>query len=349
MNKKIFVLVMVLCLIPMVYAETNSDIRISLLSQEPDPAAPGEYIDLRFKIENFGEEALNDVFVKLEARYPFSLDGSDDAEKYLGTIFGGMSEDSGTIVKYKVKVDSNAISGNNKIKISYRSRGSLILTSAEFDISVRAIYDQIFIDKIVQNPQVLFNGQVSDITFYLTNYGDTLMKDITITIDLSASTTPLVPYSELSNKRLKTLKPGETGTLSFKVKANPDAVSQLYKIPITLKYNDILNNAFTKNDILGVEIGGKPNLLVTLEQSSIYTSGSTGDIVLNIINNGETNIKFLNLIIPQKENFVIIEGKEQYIGNLNSDDFETAKVKVHLNGNSTSFKLPVKLEYENAL
>ncbi|RLE41773.1 hypothetical protein DRJ48_04935 [Candidatus Woesearchaeota archaeon] len=111
----------------------------------------------------------------------------------------------------------------------------------------------------------------------------------------------------------------------------------------------MINNKYTKSDVLGLEIGGKPSLLVELEESAVLTPGSTGEIVISIVNNGETDVKFLEVVVGESEEYVLIEGATQYIGNLDSDDYETVKVKLHLRSNSTRFELPVSLRYKDSL
>ena len=54
----IFVVLMFAQLCVSSYAQEGKLVRITLISQEPDPATPGEYVDLRFKIENLGDDFL---------------------------------------------------------------------------------------------------------------------------------------------------------------------------------------------------------------------------------------------------------------------------------------------------
>ncbi len=349
MNRAILFVVMIMLLSASALAtEIPSGVRITLLSQTPDPAGPGAYMDLRFKIENTGSDAISNLAVKLEEKYPLSLAG-EKAEQFLGTLWGGLTEDYGITVKYRVKLDDNAPDGVNKVTLMYKSGTDTQWTRTEFDFDIRAIFDQVFVKAIIVVPEVIKAGESAEVKFSLVNLGETIMRDITVSLDLSSSTLPFVPLGEISQKRLKSLGSGEEGILTFKLRADPIALSKLYKIPITLTYYDILNNKFTKSDVLGLEVGGKPTIFVSLESSEIYIPGSTGNVVLSIVNNGETDVKFLKVEFPQTDGYVILDGKSQYIGNLNSDDFETAKIKVHLKSTSSKFELPVHLDYKDAL
>ena len=43
----------------------GSKIEVSLISQEPDPAEPGELVDVRFKIENLGSSGTDPILFEI--------------------------------------------------------------------------------------------------------------------------------------------------------------------------------------------------------------------------------------------------------------------------------------------
>ena len=66
--------------------ETDSIMRVTMINQIPDPAEPGKYVDLRFKFENNGSKAAENVEAEILPQYPFSLDPGTSAVKSLGSI-----------------------------------------------------------------------------------------------------------------------------------------------------------------------------------------------------------------------------------------------------------------------
>ena len=57
-------------------AATNLDtasLRVNLLNQDPDPAEPGKYVEIRLKAEKFGNNPLTNVNFYLETEYPLPL------------------------------------------------------------------------------------------------------------------------------------------------------------------------------------------------------------------------------------------------------------------------------------
>jgi len=94
-------------------------LKTTFVNQNPTSAVTGEYVDLLFKIENLGTEDAENVTFELLPQYPFSLDPGVSAKQYLGTITGLQRGDNAYLVKYKLKVDKDAVEGDNKIKIKY--------------------------------------------------------------------------------------------------------------------------------------------------------------------------------------------------------------------------------------
>jgi hypothetical protein len=94
-------------------------LKTTFVNQNPTSAVTGEYVDLLFKIENLGTEDAENVTFELLPQYPFSLDPGVSAKQYLGTITGLQRGDNAYLVKYKLKVDKDAVEGDNEIKIKY--------------------------------------------------------------------------------------------------------------------------------------------------------------------------------------------------------------------------------------
>jgi len=94
-------------------------LKTTFVNQNPTSAVTGEYVYLLFKIENWGTENAENVTFELLPQYPFSLDPGMNAKQDLGTITGLQRGNNAYLVKYKVKVDKDAIEGDNEIKIKY--------------------------------------------------------------------------------------------------------------------------------------------------------------------------------------------------------------------------------------
>ena len=113
-----------------------SYLQINLVNQDPSSADPGSYVDLLFKVENIGTNSVENVTLELLPKYPFSLDPNVDAVKELGTINGLQRGSNAFLVRYKLKVDKDAVNGDNEIKLKYSEGDGSSYSIVKFNVSV---------------------------------------------------------------------------------------------------------------------------------------------------------------------------------------------------------------------
>ena len=104
-----------------VKAATNTNVaslKVYFVNQDPYPAEPGNYVTLLFKLENTGTKDANNVTVELQSIYPFSLDPGVSTINDLGTV-KAIGDEMPYQVKYKLKVDNDALNGENEVKLKY--------------------------------------------------------------------------------------------------------------------------------------------------------------------------------------------------------------------------------------
>jgi hypothetical protein len=100
---------------------------------------------------------------------------------------------------------------------------------------------------------------------------------------------------------------------------------------------------------MGIVIGAKPDLSITLDDSEIYESSKSGEIVVKVVNKGVTDIKLMNMKLMPSNKYRILSNDEVYIGNIDSDDYETADFKLFIEkSKEKQIKVPVVLEYKDA-
>lgn len=87
-------------------------LNVTVAKYEPYPAEPNSYVDVWIKVENIGtQEALN-VRMNLMPEFPFSTDANQASSKDFGVISVGNAE----IVKFKIRVDKDAVQGTKDRK-----------------------------------------------------------------------------------------------------------------------------------------------------------------------------------------------------------------------------------------
>jgi len=132
------------------YIATGTALKTIFMNQDPDPANPGEYVELVFKVENWGTKKAENVVFELLPEYPFSLDPGVNAIKELGTIDSLATDEKAYFVKYKVRVDEDAIDGESEIgiKLTYGTTSKTYFTE-KFDVTVED--SQTDFDVVVQD------------------------------------------------------------------------------------------------------------------------------------------------------------------------------------------------------
>ena len=113
-----------------------SYLKVTFVNQDPSTAEPGGYVDLLFKLENRGTVAAENVTFELLPAYPFSLDPGINATKDLGTLKGMQSGDNAFLIRYKVKVDKDAVEGENEIKIKYSYGSGAAYSTQTFSVTI---------------------------------------------------------------------------------------------------------------------------------------------------------------------------------------------------------------------
>ena len=175
--KKLIFLIMFLSLIPYVFSAQNTqepskiqDLVITLINQEPDPANPGRFVDVRFKIDNNGTGLAENVEVEVLPEYPFSLSRDESATKNIGTLQSRQRGDAGVIVKYRLLVDKDAVEGDNELRVRYRISKGPWITPEEFIVEVRTLDAVLSIDSIDVDTETLRPGESSILTITVSNH-----------------------------------------------------------------------------------------------------------------------------------------------------------------------------------
>ena len=161
--------------------------------------------------------------------------------------------------------------------------------------------------------------------------------------------TSFVPLGSTNEKSIYKIDAKSSYEFIFELLANPDAASGVYQVPLRVSYSDELGKTYLTNGTIGLIIGAEPDLSITLDDSDIYESGNSGEIVIKVVNKGLTDIKFVNMELKPSNSYQILTNDEVYLGNIDSDDFETADFKLFVDKTkSNQISLSLVLEYKDA-
>lgn len=334
------------------YIGRAPDLRVTISMQDPDPVEPGKEVEASFKIENNGTVANNVIF-EVVPEHPFSLVPGESASKTVGSIGTSQEGKQNVIVRYRLKVAQEAVDGNQEIKVRWKTSDFDSWVMLEnLRIKVQSRDAIISVDKFLTEPNVVEPGSSTKLTILLKNYATSLLKDIKVVLDLGKNGDETIPFSPLGSTNEKVvpfMDPQSSKSVEFELLVDPDAASKSYRIPVSLRYSDALNRNFSKSSILTVVVGGQPDVSVYIDSSTIYKPKTAGEITVKIVNKGLPDMKFVNVRLANSSMYRVISPSEVYIGNIDSDDYETADFKLYVERTSDKkVILPLTLEYKDA-
>lgn len=320
------------------------DLKVTLLSQSPDPVEPGDVVEVRFKIENKGAETPKDVEVELIVDKPFSL-YTGTLSRDIGKLRGRQTGADAVIVDYKLKVDESAVGGETEIGLRLRIGDSGWQTyNDRFFIDVRTL-DAILDIVSIHADERMEQGVPSTLRLTLKNTADSLLKDIAVTLGVEG--TSFVPHGEIAEKRIFLLTAGEEQTLNFTLKPKPDASAGLFTLPVVIEYADELGKKYTIDKVVSLSVGAIPDLRVYVRESTLLQNGERGTITVEIANVGLTNVKFLQMtLLPNDQYRLLSPSSYIYIGDVDSDDTESEDFDLYASDDARSnLTIPLMLEY----
>ena len=152
------------------------NIDVSLLNQDPYPAIPGDYVKVVFQIDGLENENCGDVVFGIDEGYPFYLDPG--VQNPITINSGTFQKDysSSSQQPYKLRIDENALDGENPIEISYSTSASATMIIQEFNITVedtRADFEVSVKD---------YDYATNELTFEILNIEETDVQALTLEI-----------------------------------------------------------------------------------------------------------------------------------------------------------------------
>ena len=203
------------------------------------------------------------------------------------------------------------------------------------------------IKDVSSSPSEIAPGETFSATIEIENIFDYDVTNLNVKLDLSQS--PFAPYQSSSEKFLDELQSDDEEKFTFKLIVLPETASGIYKIPVEITYENDDGENQTKKETISLTINSKPELKVSLEDSITLIKGKENEISVRIVNSGLADVKFVYLTIGDSIGIKILSEKEQYIGDIDSDDFDNVKYRAYISETASNLvNLPVTLKYKDA-
>jgi len=178
MKKEILFGILFLSLVGLVSAGP-CNLQVSLLNQDPYPAVPGDYVKLVFQIQGVENPLCGMVSFKLLEKFPIEFDPGTNSEVSINAGTYTRDHSSYLMAPYKVRVNENALDGENPIEaeFSYRSEeGTEAHQTKKFDLNV---------ENVKANFEVFvkdYNSATRMVTFEILNIASNNVEALTVEI-----------------------------------------------------------------------------------------------------------------------------------------------------------------------
>lgn len=214
-----------------------------------------------------------------------------------------------------------------------------ILSIGMLAILLIAIASAVTLESVSTSSDVVSPGSDVSVSMSLRNNLDDDITGVDVSLDLG-----VVPFSPVStsDKFVGDMDSDERASVRFDLIADSDAAAGVYKIPVKISYSLNSTQTRTSTGFISVTVSAKPILVLSSQGSLI--EGQNNKFQVQITNIGLAQAKFLQVKIEQG-NYNVLSSGSVYIGDLNSNDFDTASFDIFLKGKVAS--IPITLVYQD--
>ncbi|MGM5479849.1 MAG: COG1361 S-layer family protein [Nanobdellota archaeon] len=335
MKQKIIVLFALTMVIAGLFAgsafalESQGDqLRITLLNQDPDPVQPGEYVDLRFKIEKTGDGVFENITFMLPERHPISFDESADQTQTIGDWAGYMDDEEYYILHYEVFISENTVEEEYELPI--RMSTNEFTLEKKFTLRVDEKTEVDFdVGAVQTSPETLYeDSEDNKVSVDLLNTGDDTAQQVIVDLKLPDGFDSSYGYS--TRDALGTIAQGASGTADFYIDIAENIASGSHTGTLEITYTESDDTDKIKKTIdipFDIPVHGKPGFVITNQSftSSKIESETSSQMYVTVKNTGEKSAKSVSLRIYKEASQPFeFDKKSDFIGHLEPGESGTA-------------------------
>jgi hypothetical protein len=302
-----------------------SGVEVDLMTQSPNPARPGETVELTFSVQNVGSNDLTDIVVEIEPEYPFSQVSGESLTKTISFLEARQDDEDATLVKIKLKVDANVAEDIYEIDVVVSDSDTDLSVSTTVDVDIQGKeYAQV----VTISESNIDVATVEPIEFVITNIGSSPLKNMAVSWD--ESTGIILPVYSSNTKYISYLGVGESVSVAYSVMADVNADPGLYKLDITLEFEDYDSNTNTIETKAGLFVGGATDFDLS------YSESDEGEVSLSLANVGNNEAYSVKVSIPEQDNFQATGSTSTIVGNLEKGDYTITSFSISQVGSMPS-------------
>lgn len=332
----------------------TSTLKETLLNQDPDPVEPGEYVELRFKIEKLGNSQLEDIRYELITEYPFSFDNSDVPIKKLGDWTGNSESDEFYILYYKLKVDEKALKGTYGLTLKQTSSTNSIEREIDFDVRVdEKKSPNLMIGNVETSPSKLIaNFDEGSIKVEIVNIGDEAAEQVIVDLILPEEFKESFGYSTRVN--IGSIEDGQSKFATFYVDTLSGILKGNHEAKLIIKYkesNEDIDKKFKEVELpFDIQIFGRPEYEITSVNVSPLSAGAIGSINLRIKNIGsrESDSTSIQIFKDSSQPFEFTD-KSDFIGEIGVNEIGESIFELNVDKDAMPKEYRLKLQIRSVV
>jgi hypothetical protein len=219
------------------------------------------------------------------------------------------------------------------------------------------------IGSVTSNPSQIQPGQQVNLDLSIKNNLEQDVTDVTVQLVFNGitetlgtyqqtvySAVPFSSYQSSNEKTIDSISSSDHESIHFDLIANSSAASGTYSIPVIASYTEE-NGTVVSNEPIGVVnliVNAKPNIVVSSVGSALI-KGQSGKITIQTVNSGLGASNFLTVKIGSVNGISLTSPDNVYLGDINSNDFDTADFNVFVSATAPStISLPVEVTYTDS-
>jgi uncharacterized repeat protein (TIGR01451 family) len=304
-----------------------SALQVNLTNQNPDPARPGEPVELTVSVQNIGSNNLKDIVVAIKPKpgtslYPFSQLTGESITQSVSYLNARQDNNDATVLKFKLMTDANVAEGVYYIDIATSAKkadssSELISTTNTFQIDVRGKeYAQI----VTISQSSIDVGKEEPLEFIITNTGTPPLQNMVVSWkDPKGVILPI--YSD-NTKFIKYLDANQSVTVDYSIVVDVNANPGLYTLDISLNFENYNFQPESIQTTAGLFVGGPTDFDVS------YSESSQGQISLAVANVGNNMADAVKVSIPDQASYNVSGSPSTIVGNLQKGDYTIASFNV---------------------
>ncbi len=322
--RKTTLLTMIALFIALSVSASAQFIDVNFVSQDPDPAVAGDVVELRFGVENTGTIPAESVILELVPEYPIEILPGEDETRNIGTLKAYQIGNDMKIVKFRVRIDRDVVQGDYPIKVFAYQEGERevgrIQRTANLSVKYRENAEAIYIDKMELVP-----GVITPVKFTITNVGSAPLRDISFKWENEDGV--ILPVGTSDTKYVQRIEVDESAELVYDVMASASAVPNLYKLKMTLSYDDSVTGETTSTEALaGMYVGGSTDFDIA------YAGTANGETSFSVSNIGSVQASSVTVRVPSQPSWRATGTDAVIIGNLNTGDYTIVSFALQQSG-----------------